>query len=510
MTIPVFKPQRLMLCIAAVAGSALLTACASLPGHTDVAGTKSIESYATAQSFAQLSTGKNTAQENSLAENHSVEKHLVEKRLIESWPTPEWWIDYDDVQLNQLMKEAFAESPSLQIAQARLARARAYQDVTGSARLPQISASTNITEQKLSYNHLTPSAMTPHGWNDYGRTSLDFSWELDFFGRNRAALAAATSDAEAARADVAQAQLSLSASIALAYAEFARLFAARDTADSALRVRVTTASLFEQRYRNGLETLGSLRQAEARRASAQVDLASIDEQLALQRHRIAALLGAGPDRGLSLVRPQINVSKNFSLPAALSVNLLGRRPDLAVARLRAEAAAQRIDQAQIAFYPNVNLTAYTGFQSLGLDMLTKDGSSIGSVGPAISLPIFNGEKLRGQLRGARAEYQEAVANYERTLVQALQDVADATVSYNALHNELAASDEAVTAAREAWQTQQNRYRGGISAYLEVLSAEDYFLSTERVQSELHTRAFALDISLKKALGGGYQHPDFSF
>jgi NodT family efflux transporter outer membrane factor (OMF) lipoprotein len=176
------------------------------------------------------------------------------------------------------------------------------------------------------------------------------------------------------------------------------------------------------------------------------------------------------------------------------------------ARLRAEAAGKRIDQAQAAFYPNVNLVAFVGLQSLGLDALTRNGSDIGSIGPAVSLPIFDGGRLRGQLRGADADYAQAVADYDRAVVQALQDVADAATSQRALGGQLARTGEAVDAAREAWRIQNNRYEGGLSTYLDVLSAEDTLLSNLRTQSDLQSRAFTLDVALVRALGGGYTAP----
>src|SRR5262249_2808149 len=155
-----------------------------------------------------------------------------------------------------------------------------------------------------------------------------------------------------------------------------------------------------------------------------------------QRHAIAALMGAGPDRGLAIARPEVTLVRAFGLPRELAADLLGRRPDIVAARLRAEAAARRIDQARAAFYPNVNLVAFAGVQSIGLDMLGRSGSSIGSIGPAISLPIFDGGRLRSQLRGADADYALAVANYDDTVVRALQDVADATASQRALGGQL--------------------------------------------------------------------------
>jgi NodT family efflux transporter outer membrane factor (OMF) lipoprotein len=230
---------------------------------------------------------------------------------------------------------------------------------------------------------------------------------------------------------------------------------------------------------------------------------SVQEQIALQRNAIAALLGAGPDRGLAIERPTVRLTRGFGLPAQLSADLLGRRPDIVAARLRAEAGAKRIDQAKAGFYPNVNLAAFVGVQSFGLNMLTKSGSTIGSVGPAVSLPIFDGGRLRGQLKGSEADYAEAVANYNDTVVKALQDVADAATSQRALGGQLAKSNEAVDAARESWRIQNNRYEGGLSTYLDVLSAEDTLLSSLHALTDLQSRSFTLDVALVRALGGGY-------
>ncbi|HTT13983.1 MAG TPA: efflux transporter outer membrane subunit [Burkholderiaceae bacterium] len=456
--------------------SLALAACAVMPDREKAPAPKPMQDYSTGRMFAGADR---------------------------VWPTDTWWTTYGDAQLDALIAEALAGSPTIAVAQARLRKAESFVVVARAANQPQVSANASITENKLSNNYLTPRIATPQGWNDYGRVTLDLSWDLDLWGRNRAALAAATSQAEAARADVAQARLVLATAIGAAYAELARLHAARETAEEALAVRVKTADLFRRRYQHGLETLGGVRQVDARRASAEAEVLSLEEQIGLQRNRIAALLGAGPDRGLAIARPAVNLAQPIGLPAQLSADLLGRRPDVVAARLRAEAAAKGIEQAQAAFYPNVNLLAYVGLQSLNLNMLTHGGSEIGSVGPAISLPIFDGGRLRGQLRGADADYAQAVADYDHTVVQALQEVADAATSQRALGGELARTDEAVEAARESWRIQNNRYEGGLSTYLDVLSAEDTLLGNLRAQSDLQSRSFTLDVALVRALGGGY-------
>jgi len=423
---------------------------------------------------------------------------------VGTWPAESWWESYGDAQLDALIREALAGSPDIAVAEARLRRAYAASLVADAARRPQASASAAAIQQKHSYNYLTPRELTPQGWDDYASASLTFSWQLDFWGRNRAAIAAATSEAKAAEAEAAQARLMLATAIASAYAELARQHAAYDTAVAAFEVRTKTVALFRQRHENGLETLGSVRQVEARRSRAEADLLAVEEQLAMQRNSIAALVGAGPDRGLSITRPTVDVARSFALPEHIEAELLGRRPDVVAARMRAEAAARRIAQARAEFYPNVNLTSVIGLQSKGLDMLTHNGSSTGSSGPAISLPIFSGGALRGNLRGAEADYAAAVAEYNSTVIQALQELADAAVGQKALGPQLERTADAVDAAREAWRIQSNRYEGGLASYLDVLSAQDDLLANLRAQSDLQSRSFALDVALVRALGGGYQ------
>jgi len=478
MTRPLRLPGRLA--APALAATALaLAACAALPDTAAPREPLRVESLASARSFAAPAA---------------------------AWPDDAWWKAYGDPQLDALIDDGLAGSPSIATALARLARAQALVQTSRAADRPQVSANASVNEQRQSYEYLSPRAVTPQGWNDYGRATLDFSWDLDFWGRNRSALKAALSDAGAARADAAQARLMLAASIASAYAEFARLGAAEDTAAAALEVRSRTVTLFRQRLDNGLETLAGVRQVEARREMAEADLLTVREQLALQRNRLAALAGAGPDRGLALVRPAGGLARSFGLPASLPAQLLGRRPDIVAARLRVQAAGGRIDSARAAFYPNVNLAAFVGVQSLGLDRLLHGGSAIGSAGPAISLPLFEGGRLRGQLRGAQADYAAAVASYDDTLVRAMQEVADVATSERALGDELARTAAGVTAAQEAWRIQARRYEGGLTTALDVLSAEDAWLANRRTLSDLQSRAFALDISLQRALGGGYAEP----
>ncbi len=454
-----------------------LGACAALPTTPPAQTLKSPAAYASATSLAAPAA---------------------------EWPTDQWWTAYGDTQLNSLMDEALAGSPDLAKAQARLAKAQAAMAQARAATLPSVTANGSYASAKQSYNNGIPAAFVPQGYNDSGRATLDFAWELDFFGKNRAALAAATSDAEAAKADAAEARLLLSTNIAAAYAQLAQQFADRDAAQDAAKIREQSAALTAERAGNGLENQGAVEQAKARLASARADLAATDEQIGLTRNRLAALLGAGPDRGRSIARPAALAIKAFGLPADLSADLIGRRPDVVAARLRAESASQRIKQAKAQFYPAVNLSAYFGQQSLGLDLLSNAGSRIGSIGPAVRLPIFEGGALRANYRGAAADYDAAVASYNGTLTQALQDVADAAVSGRALDVRLSESRTALQASTAAHDIAVQRYRGALSTYLDVLTAEDAMIANQRAVADLETRAFTLDVALVRALGGGYR------
>ena len=420
-----------------------------------------------------------------------------------AWPGEGWWHVYQDAQLDALMDEALSGSPDLDLAQARLSAAIGAAQFVGATRMPEVTGSALLNEGKQSYNYLIPPQALPHGWNDYGLATLNLSWELDFWGKNRSALAAALSEQRAAEVEISQARLVLSTSVASAYAGLVDLYTLRDNAAETLALREKTVGLFRQRHDFGLETLASVRQVEARQAAAQAELLALDERIGLQKNAIAALLGVGPDRGLAIARPTAQFAGSQGLPANLASDLLGRRPDIVAARQRTEAAARRIDEKKAGFYPSVNLVALIGVQSLGIRNLTQSGSQVGSAGPAVSLPIFNTQRLQGQLRGARADYDASVASYNATLSNALRQVADAATSRKSLDGELAASRAAVAAAAEAHQIISNRYQGELATYLDVLTAEDALISARRSEAELETRALILDVSLVRALGGGF-------
>jgi len=418
----------------------------------------------------------------------------------------DWWVQYNDPQLNALMVDALKQSPTLAQASARLAKADAEAQIAGASRLPSVSADGSYAKLRQSYNNGTPANAIQKGFNDSIRAAVNFDYEFDFWGKNKNALAAAVSQADAAALDAAQAGIVLTTSIAAAYADYARLQAELDAANDTLDVRSKTASLFDERLKNGLENEGGVEQANANKAVAEAEVAALEEQVALSKNALVALVGATPDKAAQITAPKILNIHSFGVPETIPSDLLGRRPDLIAARLQLEAAASRIKVAQAGFYPDINLTAYLGHQSVDLGTFMKSGSLIGSFGPAIHLPIFEGGALSGAYKGARADYDVALAQYDAAVIEALHETADAITSLKALDVRTKKTRVARDAAERAYNVANQRYRGGLSTYLEVLVAEDTLITNRRAMADIKARGFALDVALIKALGGGYQ-PD---
>jgi NodT family efflux transporter outer membrane factor (OMF) lipoprotein len=308
-----------------VSAAALLTACASVPKLGEAPQVKPATVYGAGETFQAPDT---------------------------LWPIDRWWIAYGDKGLDALMDEAISGSPDLVQAQARVRQADALARQAGAARMPGLAIDASVTAVKQSYNNGFPAAFVPQGWNDAARAGFSFSWDFDLMGKNRALLAAATSNAQAAEADAAQARLVLSTAVAAGWADLARLNADRAAAEQAVRVRADSLKLMSGRQAQGLENTGAVKRAEAGLAGAKAELAAVDEAIGLTRNRLAALAGKGPDRGLALVPSKVEV-RAFGLPQNLQADLIGRRPDVVAARLRAEAASKRIKAAKADFYPDM-------------------------------------------------------------------------------------------------------------------------------------------------------------
>jgi NodT family efflux transporter outer membrane factor (OMF) lipoprotein len=423
-----------------------------------------------------------------------------------NWPSEGWWKAYNDPQLDRLIAEGLADSPDLAAASARFRTARGLAQQAGAALLPTIDGGASIDYQNSSQNIEGPQGEVPSGWHATATAGLTFNFDLDLFGKNRAALRAANKDEEAARFDADEARLLLTTGIGTTYSDLASLYAQRDNLEAALAIRTQTLNFVRGRYDGGLETIDSVRQAEARIPQTKADLAAIDEAIMLDKHAIAALVGAGPDRALSIARPNVSMLRAQGIPLDASIDLIGRRPDVAAARTRVEAAAERIKEARAAFYPNINIGALAGLQSLGLGSFFDGGSRFASVSPAVSLPLFHGGDLQGQYRGRRGQYDEAVAQYDGEVIRALRETADTVTSEKQLAERLAQSRKALIDFEDSLRVAQGRYREGLTDYLTVLTAEESVVNARLSVAQLEARAFTLDVQLVRALGGGFASP----
>jgi NodT family efflux transporter outer membrane factor (OMF) lipoprotein len=260
--------------------------------------------------------------------------------------------------------------------------------------------------------------------------------------------------------------------------------------------------LTTQRVRAGLDTQLEVETARGGVAQAEGDVAQVVEQLALVRHQLAALVGAGPGRGESLERPKLGTFA-VTLPDQLPADLVGRRPDIAASRARVEAAAGQVRAARADFYPNVNLVALVGFQSIDLNHLIGPGTRVWNVAPAVRLPIFAGGRLRGTLHARDAEYAAAVAGYDQSVLDAFREVADGVASLRALDQEEQANRTALAALERAFDLATLRYKSGLANYLTVLVAQDKLLAQRRLVVELEARRADLTVTLHRALGGGF-------
>lgn len=417
------------------------------------------------------------------------------------WPEANWWQRYGDPQLDTLIAEALAGNPGMRGARARIDRARALAASSGAALAPQANAGVNITRQLYSNNGIFPPPIAG-SWQTQAQLGASFSYEIDLWGRNRAAYEAALGQARAAEVDAYAARLLLAAGIARAYVQLGRSFELLDLAGKTLAQRQAIHKLTRERVAAGLDSELELKQAEGPISSALGRVAQLQEEIALTRNLLAALLGEGPDRGLSITRPQLK-TQSVALPSVLPADLLGRRPDVVAQRWRVESAERSIDVAKGQFYPNIDLSALIGVQSISLATLLSERSLAPSFGPALRLPLFDGGRLRGNLAAKHADYDLALEQYNQTLIEALREVVDQLASLRSVAAQRTELEHALAAARDAYALATERYRAGLASYLQVLAAETPLLEQQNLRANLRARELELSINLMRALGGGF-------
>lgn len=411
-----------------------------------------------------------------------------------------WWRAFGDAQLDMLEQQALAANPNLQVARARVARALAATGVAEAAGRPQLGGDAQLLRQRYSENYIYGALGGTVQEN--GTLQLNGSWELDFFGRNQAAIQAAVGSARAAEADAQAARILLATNVARSYIQWARLEAQRDVARRTLAQREETLRLVRDRVSAGLDTQLEQRQSEGGLPEARQQIEALNEQIDNAKHALDALVAA-PEATARLTPPSLAALKAVPLAGQIPADLLARRPDVAAARWRVEAAARDEDSARAQFYPNINLTAFVGTQSIGFDRLLKSGSLQWGVGPAVHLPIFEGGRLRANLGGKAADHDAAIESYNVAVIDAVHEVADQVSSARSIVRQQAEQSTAQRAAEDAYQIALQRYQAGLGTYLNVLTAETAVLAQRRQAVELSARALDTQASLARALGGGW-------
>ena len=411
-----------------------------------------------------------------------------------------WWTAFNDPQLDALVDQALKGSPTLAAA---LARVREAQSELSSARArtyPQVTLDGQDVYQRFSKNYIIPPPFAgTYRW--FGQVQANLTWSLDFFGKEETQIARARAGARAAALDATAARLLLAGSVTQAYVALWRAEVLVDVGGEAVAQREGIAALTAGRVRAGLDVLQSQKQAGALLALAREDLTRAVAARDLAVHQIAALIGRGAD-AYDIKRPALSDTV-LALPATLPADLLARRADIAAAQARIEAAFQGREVARKAYYPDIDLVALAGTAAIGLGNLFSSSSFQLGAGPAIHLPIFDAGKLDADYAGATAGLDEAVADYNETVVSAVRQTADAITTLDSLQNQAADQRAALADAQSSFELARERYRSGLSPQQNTLDAQGLLIQAQTGSAALAADTLSARVTLLMAIGGGY-------
>lgn len=409
-----------------------------------------------------------------------------------------WWEIFQDTALNALQEQVDISNQTLAVAEAQLRGARAAIGVARAARYPIVTAAASVTGERLSLNR--PGVTNPSSEirADY-LLPLDLSYEIDVWGRIRRSVEASTASAQASAADLETARLSIHAELAINYFTLHGLDAQRQLLDFTITAFEKALELTTNRYNQGVTSQVEVLQARTQLEIARAQAIDIGVQRAQFEHAIAILLGKPPAE-FSIPPSPINVIPPV-IPAGLPSELLERRPDIAAAERRMAAANAQIGIAQAAFYPTVTLSAAVGLESSSLSNLFSLPSVLWSLGASLVEIVFDGGRRQAVTAQARAVYDATVATYRQTVLTAFQNVEDNLSALRILEEEAQQQAKAVEAAEAVLLLSLNRYKGGVTAYLEVIIAQSAALPAERTAIDLLTRRMTTTVLLIKALGG---------
>lgn len=432
-----------------------------------------------------------------------------------AWPRENWWSGFRSAELDRVVDKALVDNQNFKKAQNALREADAAIRISGARLLPEINSTFGMRQSRNPENG-SIAALAPDqaGLNKTVAfiNPLNLSWELDFWGKNRALLDAAIGEAAAQEGETDQTRLLLTTGVARAYLRGYALSRQSGLASELIQLRREVRALAETRYRTGLDTLDGVQIARTNEETAVRREAAVRAAITVQRDAIARLMGEGPDAGLALFNERKGVAPvQPALPKALPVELLRRRPDLAAALARAESWAARIHAAKTLFLPSIDLALGGGFEgSVTSTKISKlagylfNPAALGYVASTtIRLPVFQGGRMSGNLAVQRAEYDQAVDSYNDTLLQAAQQVADGIANLKRARAEYDAQSRFVQARGNELSLSQVRLRDGLRDRREILQERADLVDAMFTLRGLEGDRLIAAVDLYQALGGGY-------
>ena len=412
-----------------------------------------------------------------------------------------WWEVYQDSQLNALEEKVDVSNQSLKAAQAQFLEARAALRVSRSGLFPTVTANPLISRDRVSANRPLAVAGGTTNYADYQFPAVDASYEADVWGRVRRTVEASRSEAQASAADLASVGLSLHAELAMDYFQLRGLDAQKQLLDSTVASYQKALDLTQTRYNGGLASAVDVAQAQTQLETARAQSIDVEVQRAAFEHAIAVLIGQ-PASKFSLSALPLTTPPP-AIPPGLPSDLLERRPDISAAERRMQEANAQIGVAKAAYFPTITLSGGGGFESIALGTLFQGPSGLWAVGGAAAETLFDAGKRRGVSEQAWAVYDQSVDNYRQTVLTAFQEVEDNLAALRILQSEAQTEQVAVAAAQHSVDLSLTRYKGGVTNYLEVTTAQSAALTDEVTAVTILTRRMTASVLLIKAIGGGW-------
>lgn len=412
----------------------------------------------------------------------------------------DWWRIYNDPALDELERQAAENNQDLKAAIARVTQARALARDAKAGFLPAISGGGAADRGRSSDTTLNPA---PNHQGDNFRVPLDLTYELDLWGRVRRSFEGANLDSQARLAAFENTLLVLKADVAQNFFALRTLDTERTILRNTLDLRRDALALVNARFKGGAASELDVSRAETELNSTEAELIATDRRRAEVEHALAVLVGKPASEFVCKELPLEANTLPPVIPAGLPGDLLERRPDISEAERQLAAANARIGVAKAAFFPVVRLTGVAGFESMDVDTLFNWESRVWSVGPSITLPIFQGGRNRANLKRSQAVFEENVANYRQRILIAFKEVQDALTGARLLSQQADAQERSFASARKTAEISNARYRAGLVSYLEVVESERTALSAERESARITGQRLVTSVQLIKALGGGW-------